>query len=135
MIRTLCTCAETRKRSRSPELQLSVRAIPHSTGLAWQKHLACDLAARGLVIFSGLARGGVDAAAHHGAITAKGKTVAVFGTGVDVIYPKENRRLVDQLLALGGAIISEFPLNTFAAPKNSPIRNRIIGGISLACLW
>ncbi len=62
------------------------------------ERLACDLAARGLVIFSGLARG-VDSAAHRGAISAKGKTVAVFGTGVDVIYPKENTRLVEQMLA------------------------------------
>ena len=52
----------------------------------------------------------------EGAISAKGKTVAVFGTGVDVIYPKENSRLSEQILALGGALISEFPLGTFAAP-------------------
>src|SRR2546430_10689312 len=71
------------------------------------ERLGCDLAARGLVIFSGLA-GGVDSAAHRGAVAGKGKTVAVFGTGVDQIYPKENSRLVDQILALGGALISEF---------------------------
>jgi DNA protecting protein DprA len=85
------------------------------------------------VIFSGLARG-VDAAAHRGAIDAKGKTVAVFGTGVDVLYPKENTRLTEQMLALGGALISEFPMNTFAAPQNFPIRNRIISGISIGVL-
>jgi DNA processing protein len=62
------------------------------------ERLACDLANRGRVIFSGLARG-VDAAAHRGAIHAKGKTVAVFGTGVDIIYPKENTRLTEQMLA------------------------------------
>jgi len=106
---------------------------PTPYGLGMAERLACDLAARGLVIFSGLARG-VDAAAHRGAITAKGKTVAVFGTGVDEIYPKENRRLVEQMLGLGGAIISEFPLNTFPAPQNFPIRNRIISGISLGVL-
>ena len=55
------------------------------------ERLACDLAVRGLVIFSGLARG-VDAAAHRGALNARGKTVAAFGTGVDIIYPKENTR-------------------------------------------
>lgn len=104
---------------------------PYGMGVA--ERLACDLAARGLVIFSGLARG-VDAAAHRGAIAAKGKTVAVFGTGVDVIYPKENNRLVEQILGLGGAIISEFPLSTFAAPQNFPIRNRIISGISMGVL-
>jgi len=93
------------------------------------ERLACDLAARGLVIFSGLARG-VDTAGHRGAIVARGKTVAVFGTGVDEIYPKQNARLVEQLLALGGAVISEFPLSTFPAPQNFPIRNRIVAGIS-----
>ena len=97
------------------------------------ERLACDLAARGLVIFSGLARG-VDAAAHRGAINAKGKTVAVFGTGVDIIYPKENTRITEQMLAPGGALISEFPMNTFAAPQNFPIRNRIISGISIGVL-
>jgi DNA processing protein len=104
---------------------------PYGTGMA--ERLARDLAARGLVIFSGLARG-VDAAAHRGAIAARGKTVAAFGTGVDVIYPKENSRLVDQMLSLDGAIISEFPLSTFAAPQNFPIRNRIISGISVGVL-
>jgi len=106
---------------------------PTPYGLGMAERLACDLAARGLVIFSGLARG-VDAAGHRGAIAAKGKTVAVFGTGVDVVYPKESSRLVDQMLGLGGAVISEFPLGTFAAPQNFPIRNRIISGISLGVL-
>jgi DNA processing protein len=106
---------------------------PTPYGLGMAERLACDLAARGLVIFSGLARG-VDAAAHRGAINAKGKTVAVFGTGVDIIYPKENTRITEQMLATGGTLISEFPMNTFAAPQNFPIRNRIISGISIGVL-
>ena len=104
---------------------------PYGTGMA--ERLACDLATRGLVIFSGLARG-VDAAGHRGALAAKGKTVAVLGTGVDVVYPKENTRLAEQILAFGGALISEFPLSTFPAPQNFPIRNRIISGISAGVL-
>ena len=68
---------------------------------------------------------GVDTASHRGAISAKGKTLAVFGAGVDVIYPKENSRLSEQILALGGALISEFSRGTFAAPQNFPIRHRI----------
>ena len=104
---------------------------PYGTGMA--ERLACDLASRGLTILSGLARG-VDTAGHRGAISAKGKTVAVLGTGVDVIYPKENSRLADQILSLGGALISEFPLGTFAAPQNFPIRNRIISGTSFGVL-
>jgi len=104
---------------------------PYGTGMA--ERLACDLASQGLVIISGMARG-VDTASHRGAISAKGKTIAVFGTGVDVIYPKENSRLSEQILALGGALISEFPLGTFAAPQNFPIRNRILSGMSVGVL-
>ena len=104
---------------------------PYGSGMA--ERLACDLATQGLVIISGMARG-VDTASHRGAISSKGKTVAVFGTGVDVIYPKENSRLSEQILALGGALISEFPLGTFAAPHNFPIRNRILSGMSLGVL-
>jgi len=77
---------------------------PTPYGMGMAERLACDLAARNLVIFSGLARG-VDTFAHRGAVSAKGKTVAVFGTGVDVMYPKENSRLADQILSLGGALI------------------------------
>jgi DNA processing protein len=104
---------------------------PYGTGMA--ERLSIDLAAHGLAIFSGMARG-VDTAAHRGAIAAKGKTVAVFGTGVDVLYPKENSRLSEQILSLGGALISEFALGTFAAPQNFPIRNRIISGMSIGVL-
>jgi DNA processing protein len=104
---------------------------PYGTGMA--ERLGFDLAAHGLVIFSGMARG-VDTSAHRGAVNAKGKTVAVFGTGVDILYPKENSRLAEQILATGGALISEFPLGTFAAPQNFPIRNRIISGISIGVL-
>jgi DNA processing protein len=104
---------------------------PYGSGMA--ERLACDLAAQGLVIISGMARG-VDTAGHRGAISAKGKTVAVFGTGVDVIYPKENSRLSEQILALGGALVSEFSLGTFAAPQNFPIRNRILSGMSIGVL-
>jgi DNA processing protein len=106
---------------------------PTPYGIGMAERLACDLAAHGLVIFSGMARG-VDTAAHRGAINARGKTVAVFGTGVDVIYPRENKRIADSILALGGALVSEFPMATFAAPQNFPIRNRIISGMSLGVL-
>ncbi len=104
---------------------------PYGSGMA--ERLACDLASQGLVIISGMARG-VDTASHRGAISAKGKTVAVFGTGVDVIYPKENSRLSEQILALGGALVSEFAMGTFAAPQNFPIRNRILSGMSIGVL-
>jgi DNA processing protein len=104
---------------------------PYGSGMA--ERLAIDLCAHSLIIISGMARG-VDTAAHRGVIAAKGKTIAVFGTGVDVSYPKENTRLADQILAFGGALISEFALGTFAAPQNFPIRNRIISGMSMGVL-
>lgn len=77
---------------------------------------------------------GIDSAAHRGALNAHGKTIAVWGTGIDVTYPKENQKLADQILAPGGAIVSEFPLGTFPAPQNFSIRNRIISGMSIGVL-
>ena len=104
---------------------------PYGVGMA--ERLSCDLAARGLVVVSGMARG-IDTAAHRGALNAHGKTAAVWGTGLDVTYPKENQKLADQILAAGGAILSEFPMGTFPAPQNFPIRNRIISGMSVGVL-
>ncbi len=104
---------------------------PYGTGMA--ERLACDLAVRGLIVFSGMARG-IDTAAHRGALSAHGRTVAIWGTGIDEVYPKENRKIADQILASGGAILTEFPLGTFPAPQNFPIRNRIISGISIGVL-
>jgi DNA processing protein len=104
---------------------------PYGTGMA--EMLSRDLAARGLVILSGMARG-VDTAAHRGAIAAKRPTIAVWGTGVDVIYPKENKSLAEQIVAGGGAILSEYPLGTFPAPQNFPKRNRILSGMSVGVL-
>jgi DNA processing protein len=104
---------------------------PYGTGMA--ELLSRDLANRRLVILSGMARG-VDTAAHKGAVDAGGKTVAVWGTGIDVIYPKENKKLAEQIVASGGAIVSEYPLGTFPAPQNFPIRNRILSGMSVGVL-
>jgi DNA processing protein len=104
---------------------------PYGAGMA--ELLSRDLANRRLVILSGMARG-VDTAAHKGAIEAGGKTVAVWGTGIDVIYPKENKKLAEQIVATGGAIVSEYPLGTFPAPQNFPIRNRLLSGMSVGVL-
>jgi len=88
-----------------------------------------QVAQRQVVIVSGLARG-IDSAAHRGALEAGGKTVAVLGSGIDVIYPRENKRLAEQV-AQSGALISEFPPGTSPSPENFPIRNRTISGLSL----
>jgi DNA processing protein len=104
---------------------------PYGTGMA--EVLARDLANRRMVILSGMARG-IDTAAHRGALAAGGSTVAIWGTGVDVIYPKENKSLAENILVSGGAIVSEYRLGTFPAPQNFPKRNRIISGISIGVL-
>jgi DNA processing protein len=104
---------------------------PYGTGMA--EVLARDLASHRLVVLSGMARG-IDTAAHRGALAASGSTVAVWGTGIDVIYPKENKSLAENILVAGGAILSEYRLGTFPAPQNFPKRNRILSGMSIGVL-
>jgi DNA processing protein len=95
--------------------------------------LSRDLALRRLLIISGMARG-IDSCAHKGALAVHMPTVAVWGTGIDVVYPKENKKLAEDILASGGAIVSELPMGTFPAPQNFPRRNRILSGLSIAVL-
>ena len=116
-----------------PNLGVVGTRHPTPFGIGMAERLSNDLASRGLVIVSGMARG-VDTHAHRGALNGKGKTVAIWGTGVDVPYPRENKRIAEAILAGGGALVSEFPIGTFAAPQNFPIRNRIIRGLSLGVL-
>ena len=104
---------------------------PYGAGVA--EMLSRDLAVRRLLIVSGMARG-IDTCAHKGALAARMPTVAVWGTGIDVIYPKENKKLAEEILATGGAIVSEVPMGTFPAPQNFPRRNRILSGLSIAVL-
>ena len=93
------------------------------------ERLARELAKRGLVIVSGLARG-VDALAHQGTMAVGGRAIGVIGTGIDVCYPKENKKLYEKVLERG-AILSELPMGTHPAPENFPVRNRIIAGMPL----
>jgi DNA processing protein len=104
------------------------RPTPYGNQMA--QRLAKDLADRGLVVVSGAARG-IDASAHKGALaSAVGVTIGVLGCGIDVVYPKENKKVFAEI-EQRGALISEFPLGTFPAPQNFPIRNRIIAGMAL----
>jgi len=106
----------------------SRRPTPYGNQMA--EKLARDLADRGLVIVSGLARG-IDSCAHKGALSsATGATIGVLGCGIDVIYPKENKKIFAEM-EKRGAIISEFAMGTFPGPQNFPIRNRVISGMAV----
>src|SRR5712671_4650195 len=102
---------------------------PTLYGTQMAERLGRELAARGLVVVSGLARG-IDAISHQGALAVNGRAVGILGTGIDVCYPKENRKLYERVLERG-AILSEFPLGTHPAPENFPVRNRIVAGMPL----
>lgn len=112
-----------------PSLSIVGTRKPTQYGSQMAERLGRDLAARGLLIVSGMARG-IDAIGHHGALAVNGRAIGVLGTGIDVCYPKENKKLYEKVLERG-AIISEFPLRTHPAPENFPVRNRIVAGMPL----
>src|SRR5258708_11717260 len=112
-----------------PSLSIVGTRRPTLYGTQMAQRLGRDLAARGLVIVSGMARG-MDAIGNQGAMDATGRAISVLGTGIDVCYPKENKKLYEKVLERG-AIISEFPLRTHPALENFPVRNRIAAGMPL----
>jgi DNA processing protein len=99
-------------------------------GRRMAKRLGLELAAKGFTVVSGLARG-IDCEAHQGALDGRGKTVAVMGCGIDIIYPPENRRIAEAMIENGGGLMSELPLGTLPIPENFPTRNRLISGLCL----
>lgn len=112
-----------------PQLAIVGSRSPSGGGIENAERFAHYLAERGFAITSGLALG-IDAAAHRGALRASGKTIAVMGTGIDLIYPSRHRQLAQDIIDSGGALVSEFPLGTSSHASNFPQRNRIISGLS-----
>src|ERR1043166_5704513 len=102
-------------------------------GQEMSRKLAYQLARVGMTIVSGLARG-IDTEAHRGALQAKGRTVAVIGCGIDIMYPPENKKLADEIVEKGGAVVTEFPFGVPPDKQNFPMRNRIISGWSLGVI-
>lgn len=98
-------------------------------GLNAAQSLSADMARNGITVVSGGARG-IDTRAHEGALLARGKTIAVVANGLDQSYPRENKRLFDDIVCQGGAIISEFPFGVAPLPQHFPARNRIIAGLA-----
>ena len=99
-------------------------------GRRMAQRLGLELAGKGFTVVSGLARG-IDCAAHQGALDGRGKTVAVMGCGIDIVYPAENRKIAQAMLENGGGLMSELPLGTPPIPENFPARNRLISGLCL----
>lgn len=116
-----------------PQLAMVGSRRPSTGGTDNAERFARYLAERGFAITSGLAIG-VDAAAHRGALQGQGKTLAVMGTGIDLIYPAQHKALAQQIIDSGGALVSEFPLGTRSLAANFPQRNRIISGLSMGTL-
>ncbi len=102
-------------------------------GMVTAERLGYELASRGVVVVSGLAKG-IDSAAHRGALKAHGRTIAVLGNGLKTIYPPENKGLADEIVENAGCVISEFPMATPPIGRNFPRRNRIISGLSLGLI-
>lgn len=105
---------------------------PTNYGRLVAEKISAELAEQGITIISGMARG-IDSIAHSAAIKSGGKTIAVIGSGLDVVYPSENKKLFE-VICETGVVISEFPLGTKPDATNFPKRNRIISGLSLGCI-
>ncbi len=124
------------KGSYKPEDLLAIAIVgtrkPSNRGLLLAERFAFELASLGITVVSGLAVG-VDTASHRGAIKARGRTIAVMGSGLDIVYPRANRKLMEEI-AEKGVLVSEYPPGSLPEKWRFPLRNRIISGLSMGVL-
>ncbi len=118
---------------KNPKLAIVGSRKPTPYGREVAKTFASYLSEKGICLVSGLARG-IDTLVHKEALKGKGKTIAVLGSGLDIIYPPENKELLERIMAEGGAVLSEFPLSTKPKKENFPRRNRLISGLAKGVL-
>src|SRR6202158_899150 len=112
-----------------PRVAIVGSRLPSPYGEAVSKQLGADLTRAGVIVISGLALG-IDAAAHRGALIGRGVTVAVMGTGVDIVYPAAHSKLAEEILAAGGALVSQFPDGMSPRRRNFPARNVTLAALS-----
>ncbi|HEY8499587.1 MAG TPA: DNA-processing protein DprA [Clostridia bacterium] len=127
-------CLYVRGNIRRDEISIGVVGSRRASGygLTTTRKISSELAEYGICVISGMARG-IDTAAHQGALSSGGRTIAVFGCGLDIVYPPENRRLMERIIE-NGAVVSEYPPGTIPAPHHFPVRNRIVSGMSIGVL-
>ncbi len=137
MLKNICdppVCLYTKGKLYHDELSIGVVGSRKASGygVSLAKKISSELSEYDICIISGMARG-IDTAAHQGALSAGGRTIAVLGCGLDIVYPPENRRLMEHIIQ-NGAVISEYPPGVQPAPHHFPIRNRIVSGMSVGVL-
>lgn len=137
LLKNICDppiCLYVKGRLKADELSIGVVGSRQASGygISLSKKISSELAQHNICIVSGMARG-IDTAAHLGALSSEGRTIAVLGCGPDLVYPPENKKLMDQIIE-SGAVISEYPPGVEPAPHHFPVRNRIVSGMSVGVL-
>lgn len=137
LLKNICdppVCLYVKGKLYADELSIAVVGSRRASGygITVAKKISGELAQSNICVISGMARG-IDTAAHVGALSVKGRTIAVLGCGIDLVYPPENKKLMEQIIEYG-AVISEYPPGVEPAPHHFPVRNRIVSGMSVGVL-
>lgn len=137
LLKNICDppiCLYVKGKLYADELSIAVVGSRRASGygITVAKKISGELAQSNICVISGMARG-IDTAAHVGALSFKGRTIAVLGCGIDLVYPPENKKLMEQIIEYG-AVISEYPPGVEPAPHHFPVRNRIVSGMSVGVL-